>query len=1091
MPASFSFLRFNPDNSLSRHSGEGWNNAVWAKELFGFNLARWLILPAFGLCLAPPVQAISLEDWRTAVTATRQMGENDAQQACNEAQRLQAALPKNATLFDQARVLNVLARAETYAARVEAAAKHAQLAMNIATQSNDRIGQAEAQLNITLNAINQARVEASMAAATRSLELLEGADRPELLGEAMLRMAMMYRRLGDFDNSVTMAMQAMEIAKRSNNPYALAFAHQGMAISFEQSSRSKEALEHYQQMREHARAAASRFLEAHAMQGMATQMASLGEAAGAEKLMREAIVIFRALHTPFSLGFGLSGMANHLRQQGRYSEALTLMDEVIANYGKYPNRIGLWFALNGRSLDLQGLGRIKAARADAERAYALAKEIGAPVYLGGSARRLSEIAAVEGDYPRAYQFAVEAEKMASKTVQDKSSARIVELTQRYETESKQRKIDELILHNSQQDARQRWLWSVLAGVIVLLAITAFFFIRLRRSREEIRALNIGLELRVQERTAELRQQARYLRTLIDMLPMWAWFKDTQSRYLAVNQAAAEASGHTVQEMLGKSDLDVFPADVARAHHADDAEVMSSRQRKMVEEKVPRESSTVWMETYKAAVLDEDGTVLGTVGVARDISERKTVESAREAALAEAERLAKSRSEFLAQMSHELRTPLNGILGYAQILGRDKKLDERQLAGVNVIRQSGEHLLTLINDILDFAKIDAGKMVLDPGDIQPDKFLRTIAGIIRIKADEKHIEFACSPAPDLPAWIRVDEKRLRQVLLNLLSNAVKFTERGRVSLRANLLPSGRLRFEVQDTGIGIAGDQLEAIFQPFEQVGDKRHQSGGTGLGLPISRQIVRLMGGDIHVISKPGQGSTFWFELEAGVQAAGMAAPARKPGVTGYAGARKTILVVDDVAENRAVASEMLEQIGFRIIAACNGAEALEQVQAQRPDLILMDSVMQGMDGLEATRRLRRMPGCESLPVIALSASASGENETNCMAAGASAFLPKPVELTQLLAQIGWLLKLDWIYEQEDNAPADAPLIVPPVPEMENLYHLARTGNMRDILQSCDDIIETDGRYRPFAEQLRGMAQGYQTKAILSFIEQHMEGKTA
>lgn len=264
----------------------------------------------------------------------------------------------------------------------------------------------------------------------------------------------------------------------------------------------------------------------------------------------------------------------------------------------------------------------------------------------------------------------------------------------------------------------------------------------------------------------------------------------------------------------------------------------------------------------------------------------------------AEVASRAKSAFLANMSHELRTPLNGILGYAQVLQRDKVLDEQQLARLNVIQQSGEHLLTLINDVLDFAKIEAGKQELFPTDIPLHEILHVIAKIVRVKAEQQGLHFVCDLAPDLPRVVNADEKRLRQVLLNLLYNAVKFTERGEVRLLVRFTPPSRLRFEVQDTGIGIGEDQRERLFQPFEQVGDAARRFGGTGLGLAISRQFVRLMGGDIQLESRLGEGSSFWFEVNLPVMKAGTTASTAEDVVIGGEGAYRK-LVVDDVSENQ------------------------------------------------------------------------------------------------------------------------------------------------------------------------------------------------
>jgi len=409
----------------------------------------------------------------------------------------------------------------------------------------------------------------------------------------------------------------------------------------------------------------------------------------------------------------------------------------------------------------------------------------------------------------------------------------------------------------------------------------------------------------------------------------------------------------------------------------------------------------------------------------------------------------------------------------------------------VIWQSGEHLLMLINDLLDLSKIEAGKMDLFLIDIELASFLHTIVQMVSVKAAQKGLDFVCDVAPDVPRSIHIDGKRLRQVLLNLLSNAVKFTDRGQVTLRVRFTPPERLRFEVQDTGVGIDANQLDLIFQPFEQVGNVQHRLGGTGLGLAISRQYVRLMGGDIHVQSRPGQGSTFWFELMVpAVEAAATAVPLTRK-VIGYGGPRKKILVVDDVAENRAVAAGMLKSLGFEVVEATNGREAVELAQSLRPHLILIDSVMPEMDGLEAVRRLRRLAAFQDVPIIAASASISAGDSEKCLEAGMNAFLTKPIDMGKLLSQMVRLLPLDWIYDaatpSTSKPEAVEPLVMPPVEELEVLHRLARLGNMQEILARAAYLIELDQRYGPFASQLRSLAKGYQSKALLSLVEQCLQ----
>jgi PAS domain S-box-containing protein len=662
----------------------------------------------------------------------------------------------------------------------------------------------------------------------------------------------------------------------------------------------------------------------------------------------------------------------------------------------------------------------------------------------------------------------------------------------------------------------------------------------RKAEDELKQLNAELESRVAQRTAELsralagltaeiverkhaedaaRASECFLSSIIENIPDTIFVKEAATlHFVRFNKAAEQLLGYRREELIGRSVHELFPADEADFFALNDRAVLDSRQMVDVpEEPVLTRHGVRLLHTMKIPIPDPRGEPQFLLGISRDITEHKRADEelrryrerleemvlARTAELAVAKEHAdaanQAKSDFLAHMSHELRTPLNGILGYAQILGRDQSLDQRQIDGLRVIQRCGEHLLTLINDILDMAKIEAGKLELNLSDISLDRFIYFIAETIRVKATEKGLAFACEMAPDLPAGVRVDEKRLRQVLLNLLSNAITFTEEGRVRLRVGFLPPARLLFEVEDTGIGIDEVHLKAIFRPFEQVSDARHRLGGTGLGLAISQQLSRLMGGEIHVTSRRGAGSTFSFELDAPVVVphAAIAPPERT--IRGYKGARKTVLVADDVAENRAVAVDMLSQLGFEMAEAVSGLDALEKVRSLRPALVLMDVVMPGMDGLEATRRLRQMTEFRDLPIVAVSAGASGADAAQSLAAGANAFLPKPIDFNGLLSEVAALLNIEWS-DELGNAelagsseatvpladPAIGTLFAPPLEEIEALHHLARLGDMRAIAQHATHLPKLDERYRPFADHLCRLAKEYRSKAILSFVERYL-----
>ncbi|AJY39894.1 amino acid permease [Burkholderia humptydooensis] len=459
---------------------------------------------------------------------------------------------------------------------------------------------------------------------------------------------------------------------------------------------------------------------------------------------------------------------------------------------------------------------------------------------------------------------------------------------------------------------------------------------------------------------------------------------------------------------------------------------------------------------------------------------------------------RAKSIFLANMSHELRTPLNAILGYAQWFRRDAAAGERQVRAASIIKQSGEHLLMLITDILDLAKIEAGKLDLCPGPAGLDGVLSSVMDIIRVKSEEKGLACVLDAASDLPPSVWIDDKRLRQVLLNLLGNAVKFTSRGRVELRVSLLQPAdelaRVRFEVRDTGVGIAHDRLTSIFDPFEQAGEAQSRAGGTGLGLSISRQLVRLMGGEIEVESEPGAGSRFWFDLELAVVEVAPARAQPAQSITGYQGARRRrLLVVDDIDANRSVLRDTLGALGFDIDEAVNGVEAIHAAENDRPDLILMDICMPVMNGMEATRRIREIPALRDVPIIAVSASATPEDAAAALAAGASMFLPKPVDHDRLLGELGTLLGLQWRHEapgsnaeRAGDTPSIEPMAIPDEGRMAHLYRLALAGNMRAIRLWAEELITAEPQCRVFADRLTEMAKGCRSEAILRLVETYI-----
>lgn len=818
-----------------------------------------------------------LEPWRSQITQTRVLAENNVPAAYAQAKELQKNFPSNATSIDQANILNLLARIELYAGLTDFSIDHAEQAFELAKLHEDKVGQVEADMTIALATINQADIDKQNKVVMHSMTIVNDIDRPDLFAEVMLRTSMMYRRMEQYEQGIEIAVQAMEIAKRSNNALAMAYSFFALAAGYDISERNKEALAMYEKMRVQAIKSHSKYLEAEAVLGIGRMTFRLGYRADGERILREVVEMYRSIGLPFCVGHTLAGLADILHQMGRTTESLPVMEEAIKIFEEGKNKIALWWGLRYRTVYYQALGKIELANKDAERSYQLAQEIGFPYYLSQSTHQMAAIYAIQGNYKHAYQLHIEADEISEKSRKEKLGNRLVELAQRYETESKQRKIDELNHRNDvqehelkQHELHHRWLGTLLASCGVVMSLSLFFMVRLRRSKEKIALLNVTLEQRVLERTEEIHRRANYLRTFIDTLPMMAWLKDTEGRFIIINHTFSKVAGQPIEQIIGKTDLDFFPKEMAEHYRAVDAEVMTTRRMKILEEQILDQDpqKIVWVETIKMPILDQENNVLGTVGIARNVDDRKAMEEAKEKALAEAMRLATMRSEFMAKMSHELRTPLNSILGYVDVLQKDSTLVDYpdQLQKLKIVEQSGEHLLELINNILDFAKIEAGKQELHLNNVSVPAFLKNLFNIIYVRINHKAIRLLCNISPSVPEIIFVDDIRLKQVLLNLLSNAVNYTKQGEISLSVREVEQGKIRFEVQDTGRGIKAERLDSIFLPFEQIVDKSLRTEGTGLGLAISRELVRLMGGEIYVASSEGAGSRFWFDLDVAVQ---------------------------------------------------------------------------------------------------------------------------------------------------------------------------------------------------------------------------------
>lgn len=511
----------------------------------------------------------------------------------------------------------------------------------------------------------------------------------------------------------------------------------------------------------------------------------------------------------------------------------------------------------------------------------------------------------------------------------------------------------------------------------------------------------------------------------------------------------------------------------------------------------------------------------------ELSKRKALElknremSTQSQALIDAKEAAetanKAKSVFLSNMSHELRTPLNSILGYTQIFAGDSSLSPQQLSGIKTMHQSGQHLLMLINDILDLSKIEADKMELVTTDFRLSVFLKGIEDIIRVRSQKKGLKFICDHENSLPVIIEADELRLRQVILNLLSNSVKFTDKGhcRFIVKTENLDGYLLRLTViiEDSGPGIIPQMQDKIFSPFQQSGDRLKYSEGSGLGLTISRKIIRLMGGDLQVTSPlyenppdgEGAGSRFFFSIDVPILSVTKIAGKKEPQVCGYVSLekkdniaddkthrdKKRILIVDDKRSNRAVLRDILEPIGFITSEAKDGCEVIPTCEHQSPDAVLMDLRMPIMDGYTATKLIKTHRHFSHIPVIAISATVATRDTVTkrCRKHGFSAYINKPYTTIELLETLAKELKIELQYDSDDIVDSlnNELLMISPSQEiLEQIYNCSLNGDIDSIGKLAQKIVTMeDGKYKAFAQMLQLFAEDFQLSEIEKFVARY------
>ncbi len=632
---------------------------------------------------------------------------------------------------------------------------------------------------------------------------------------------------------------------------------------------------------------------------------------------------------------------------------------------------------------------------------------------------------------------------------------------------------------------------------------------------------------IQEREDDLQQLTLFQRTILDNVAYGIISATPEGIVTSFNPAAERLLGYTEDEIVAKQTPEYWhdPEEIARYAQQLSNElgetiqpgfqVFAARpQRNLAEENewnfVRKDGSRVPVNLSVTALYNEGGGITGYVGMVYDLSERKRTEQelvrykdhleetvqqrtdelrlARDAA----EAANKAKSVFLANMSHELRTPLNAILGFSQLMHSDSSLSASQRENLDIINHSGDHLLKLINDVLEIAKIEAGKLQLDIASFNLQNLVREVSDMMRLRAQQKGLQLELDQSSDCPRYIKGDEARLRQILVNLVSNAVKFTELGSVTIRLRNWHNAhhKLLIEVEDTGPGISSFDQQRLFKPFEQLSAGTSSHGGTGLGLTIVYQFVQLMQGDISVESQTGKGSLFRVKLplneadEVDIKRLSGERHGAVAGIAPQQSSRK-ILIAEDQQDNQILLSRLMTDLGLEVKVAQNGKECIQIFEDWKPDLIWMDQRMPIMDGDEATQQIRALPGGGEVKIVAVTASALKEQEATLRASGMDDYVSKPYHFEEIYHCLEKQLGLTYIYAEEANEP-EIPMVVPPREQLLELNQLIEVGQVFEIQEQASRLQSENEAFIPFAQQLMKLAKGFDIEGLNTFITQYL-----
>ena len=611
-------------------------------------------------------------------------------------------------------------------------------------------------------------------------------------------------------------------------------------------------------------------------------------------------------------------------------------------------------------------------------------------------------------------------------------------------------------------------------------------------RERTHDLENEIQIRRKSESA-LRDSEERLRSILGHATIMVYVKDIDLRYVLINRQFEKVFAITNELVWGKTDSEIFPKELADRLINRDRAVLESGQPEEAEEQIKIRGKTETYISIKFPLRDSDGTIYAICSLSTNITDRKNFELELQKAKIEAESANSAKTSFIANMSHEIRTPLNAIMGYSQILQRDNTLTPEHHKALERIDSSGKNLLSIINDILDISKIEAGRMELHLGNFNLNMIIEDMTTLFKLKCEEKGLILETSTLPENQCHLYGDEEKLRQVLINLLSNAVKFTDTGTVSLTITARANNEYQFEARDTGKGIEQEAQRTIFEPFKQdvEGIKK---GGTGLGLAICRKQVLLMGSDLHVSSEIDKGSCFYFSLH-------LPPAGEKPKPSSKAGKKihrisdehhVKALVVDDNSDNRMVLSHLLKNIGATVVEAENGLIALEKIREYMPDIIFMDIRMPVMDGREAIIKIIEEFGPDRFKIVTITASVMQHEREQFLKLGSHEVILKPFQVNEVFECLKKLLNINYVYSDElprDTGPKvshrmDYSQIHIPETIHNSLKEAAKLHHVTGIRQALPLLVESGESGKKLADNLNLCLKNYDMKEILDILDQ-------